>query len=541
MILRPLFAALLLFPFFARAESLIKDKDRIVFIGDSITGQGMLGGGNAWVALIGEGIALARPKLRPTLTGLGGSGATVGAWQNFEKRSRTGPVALDVKEIDVGETLDAGAEVIVIMLGMNDVLAPALDGEPEGFDKWIARYTELIESIRARSHPRVIALATVSPCTEDPASPKNLAIAEMNRRLSGLAREKGFALLPVNETSLELLYLGRQWKSDFRVTSDFVHPNRAGHLAIAAGMLRGLSEEKAATLLLEKHSAAYLPAEGDLPTFSHILTRKPGSPDDATHTFLVEYHWTGAADPKVTATAPSGWTVKPKTLSGAQGTFELTGPLDRVTNDITLSATATATATAGNLTRIHTFAIPAGWRVSVGQGKADGWVKNSEYDPANDSPPIDEMLAGGEGFTKPVAFPKGEPSPWSLYVATGDYTGGNSPGSIDLAAVDFFRHGSQACGARWIHSDHERPVNLELGTKRFAGMYSLSVWLNGESAFAGKMEKLIIPVTLRKGWNQLNFRSTFIQWQWQFSIGLVGTDGDELTDLRYATKPSAAP
>ena len=74
------------------------------------------------------------------------------------------------------------------MLGMNDVLAPALDGEPEGFDKWIARYTELIESIRARSHPRVIALATISPCTEDPESPKNLAIAEMNRRLSGLAR-----------------------------------------------------------------------------------------------------------------------------------------------------------------------------------------------------------------------------------------------------------------------------------------------------------------------------------------------------------------
>ena len=51
------------------------------------------------------------------------------------------------------------------------------------------------------------------------------------------------------------------------------------------------------------------------------------------------------------------------------------------------------------------------------------------------------------------------------------------------------------------------------------------------------MEQKTIPTTLRKGWNLLYFRSTYISWQWQFSIHLKGTEGDDLSDLRYATAP----
>lgn len=77
---------LLSFPLIA--QPVIRDSDRIVFIGDSITGHGVLAGANGWIAMIGEGIQLARPDAKPTLIGLGGSGATVEAWQSFEKRSR---------------------------------------------------------------------------------------------------------------------------------------------------------------------------------------------------------------------------------------------------------------------------------------------------------------------------------------------------------------------------------------------------------------------------------------------------------------------
>ena len=107
-----------------RPTGIIKDHDRIVFVGDSITGQGVIRGKGGWIALIGEGLRLERPALEPTLTGLGGSGATVGAWLNFEQRSRAAPVILDVKDVQVGKTLDAGADVVIVMLGMNDVLPP---------------------------------------------------------------------------------------------------------------------------------------------------------------------------------------------------------------------------------------------------------------------------------------------------------------------------------------------------------------------------------------------------------------------------------
>ncbi len=528
----------LLSPRDAAAESAIQDGDRIVFVGDSITGQGAKGGKTAWIGLIGEGLGLVRPNARPTLIGLGGSGSTVGAWRNHERNSRTKPVALDVKEFDVGQTLDAGAEIVIIMLGMNDVLAPAVKGDAESFDAWLGRYAELIEALRARSHPRVIAVATVTPCTEDPGSPKNLALADMNARLRKLASEKGLLVLPTNEASSELQALGRSWQPYFQVTGDLVHPNRAGHLAIAVGMLRGLGEEAAATRLLEEHATLYRPAPDKLPALSYSLTRLAGSVDDDIQRFTIDYQWTPGTAPieqQVHASVPQDWKVTPENVTGMKGRFEISGPLDRAENVITL------TATAGKETREQRIAIPAGWRVAVGQGNCDGWKQNTNYDPAKDRKPLDETLAQGEGFDAPVPFPAGEPASWQLSVASQDFTGRNRPGSVDFASIAFFNYGQQAYGARWIYSDRERPVKMNLSTQTFAGVFSLGVWLNGQSVFAGRMKKETASASLQRGWNLLLFRSTFIQWQWQFAIDLAGREGDDLADLRYATKPPVAP
>jgi lysophospholipase L1-like esterase len=321
-------------------NSIIKDNDRIVFIGDSITGQGAKGGKGGWIAMIGEGLNLARPDAKPTLIGLGGSGSTVGAWLGHEKRSRNEPVALDVKEIDVGKTLDAGAEIVVVMLGMNDALSPSLKNEPADFDAWIIRYSELVGAIRARSHPRVIAVATVTPCTEDPASPKNLALAELNQRLVKLAQEKRFLLLPTNEASYEVQSMGRAHQPHFHITSDFVHPNAAGHMAIAVGMLRGLGEETLAAKLIEQHSALYRPAADKLPTLSYTLVRAAGSPDDETQRFIVQYQWTTSQTPPlVKPSVPKSWKANPESLTAHKGQFEFTGPLDHAENTIILTAT----------------------------------------------------------------------------------------------------------------------------------------------------------------------------------------------------------
>jgi len=518
-------------------ERAIKDNDRIVFIGDSITGQGSKPSKDAWISLIREGLSLARPDANPTLVGLGGSGSTIGAWLGFEKKSRTEPLSLDVKENDVGKTLDAGAEVVVVMLGMNDVLAPSLRNDPENFDKWITKYSELVEAVRVRSHPRVIALATVTPCTEDPASPKNQVLAELNRRIKKLAEEKHFQLLSTSEASYEIQALGRAWQPYFKITGDLVHPNRAGHLAIAVGMLRGLGEEKVAAQLLAQHSEIYSPAPDKLPVLSYTLARAEGSPDDAVQRFVVKYQWTSAVSqtpPLVKASVPAGWTAQPESLTSATGEFAFTGPLDHAENILTLSAANNIEKTERSIT------IPAGWRIAVGQGKGAGWERNTTYDPTKDQQPLDEQLAKGEGLTAPVAFPTGEPGPWKLHVAGNDYTGGNRTGSVDFAAVTFFSYNQQACGARWVFSEKDRPVILTLSSQSFANTFSLGIWLNGQAIFAGKMKKETIPTSLRKGWNVLYFRSNFIQWQWQFSIDLIGPQGDPLSDLRYTTKPPSS-
>lgn len=511
----------------------------MVFLGDSITAQGTKGGKGAWLAMIGEGLSLARPEAKPTLIGVGGSGSTVGAWLNFEKKSRTEPLALDVKETDVGKTLDGGAEIVVVMLGMNDVLSPSLKNNAADFDAWIGRYQELIEAVRARSHPRIVAVATVTPCTEDPASPKNKALAEMNRRLVTLAKEKSYLVLPTNEASYEVQALGRTFKPNFHVTGDFVHPNGAGHLAIAMGMLRGLGEPAAAEKLLAAHTNLYRPAADQFPTLSYTLIPTLGSPDDTTQRFRVLYQWTSTvasqADPVVKITVPQGWKAVPESFTGAKGKFEISGPLDRAENVFTL------TAASGSESREQSIVIPAGWRIAVGAGKGMGWTQNTNYDPALDRQPLDEALAKGEGLTAPVVFPKGDPAPWTLHVANPDYTGLNKSGSVDMAAVSFFTYHRQAYGARWIYSERERPVNVNVGTTCFAGTYSLGVWLNGKPAYEGKLmgepgRKVTSAASLHKGWNLLVFKSTFIAWQWQFSIDIAGQEGDDLADLRYATK-----
>jgi lysophospholipase L1-like esterase len=523
----------------AQPEKIIRDGDHIVFIGDSITAQGALGGKQAWLALFGEGLALVRPTAQPVLLGLGGSGSTVGHWLSVEKRSRSEATTLDDKKRDIGQTLDAQVDIVVIMLGMNDVLSPSLQGTSESFATWMQQYAALVEAVRIRSHPRVIALATVTPCTEDSDAPKNKALAEMNLRLRQFAEQNKYVVLPTSESAFEMLQVGRLAQPDFHVTGDFVHPNGAGHVAIAVGMLRGLGEAAAAEQLLSKYAGQYRPAPDTLPRLSYTLKQLAGSADDDVQNMVLHYNWTAtnnSTTPTVTLALPPGWKANTLTTTAADGEFRLSGPLDRAENTITL------TATCENEVRKQTVVIPPGWRVATGRGQVLGWVQNSKYDPTKDIHPRDEQLINGEGFTSPVSFATGETADWKRVIASNNYTGLNQTGSIDMAGVVFFSHGQQVYGARWIYSERARPVQLDLSSQIFAGTWSLGVWLNDSAVYAGKLvdepgRKITVPTTLKPGWNRLLFKSTFIQWQWQFSVGLRGLETDDLSDLRYATKP----
>src|SRR5205085_1244128 len=123
---------------------------------------------------------------KPEIIALGGSGQGVQSWSGVEKRSRTEEFFLDVKGIPVKATLDQHADVLVIMLGMNDVLAPYVMNDPASLQKWTDNYRELIKSLQARLTPEVTALATPTLCTEDFYSPKNRMMDKLIKRATAL-------------------------------------------------------------------------------------------------------------------------------------------------------------------------------------------------------------------------------------------------------------------------------------------------------------------------------------------------------------------
>ena len=230
----------------------LNGNERIVFIGDSITGQGGGWLGAGYVFKMREALRAAHPEGRHNLVPLGGSGMGVGAWLELAKDEATQKRDLDVKGVEVAAALSQPADVMVVMLGMNDVLAPYVSDTEAGLDQWIATYRELVGVLSARLKPKVVALATITPQTEDPTSPMSRVLARMNQRITTLAADLKAKVLPTNATYWEVLAQGRETQADFSLAGDRIHPTPVGHVAVAMAMLHGLGEEKAAAWLREE-------------------------------------------------------------------------------------------------------------------------------------------------------------------------------------------------------------------------------------------------------------------------------------------------
>jgi lysophospholipase L1-like esterase len=230
----------------ASATAGIRPSDRVIFAGDSITGIGE-NRDFGFVKLMREALEKTR-GIKPTLVALGASGHTAGAWLGIEKRSRDQHFTLDVKdaEHDVKDNLDAGADIVVIMLGMNDNLQAGVTDDDLSVSKWIRYHRELVDVLQQRTKARTVALATVTMATEDPRAPKNLIMDRMNQAIRKLAEEKKCPLLDSSAACWKVLNEGRTISPDFHVTYDFVHADAAGNIGIAMAMLDGLGEPAAA-------------------------------------------------------------------------------------------------------------------------------------------------------------------------------------------------------------------------------------------------------------------------------------------------------
>jgi hypothetical protein len=447
-------------------------------------------------------------------------------------RSRTNNSTLDVKTVDVKEALDQPAGVVVCMLGMNDVLSPSLKDFPADYEKWSANYCALIKALRERVHPRVFALATPTMCTENPDSPQNIVMGKLSEKIAAIAKTENCVILPTYETMREVLDEGRSFQPDFHVTGDFVHPNASGHVAIAAGMLKGLGEPEAASSLRQKLTEEIIKRAGP-DALSYRVERLSSDPKIPTESFKINYYThssqaSNASEPSLSV--PQGWRVTSFKSGRQGGEFQVEGNPDRLVNSLTLRV-------GGEQVEIT---IPAPWLIGYGNSRIRGWA-NGQWDPTKLVIPCDETLSSGVGFGRLTEIEEGHPLTWKRHIASVDFGGGNASGAIDMAAITFFQNFDIGYGARWIFSDTERPLTIEVKPLGFAAESYMTLWWNGAKLFADpiKNEKdRHFPVTLHRGWNALVFKSTNSRWQWQFMIAL---QGEHLEDLRISTTPPETP
>ncbi|MDR1279953.1 MAG: GDSL-type esterase/lipase family protein [Opitutaceae bacterium] len=516
------------------ASSLLRPGDRIVFIGDSITGQGD-NVTDGWIHQMKNALRAASPENRQTFVALGGSGQGAGTWLDVERRSRSQNFPLDVRAHDVKAALDQPADVLVIMLGMNDALFPRVEETPSGMDRWAGDYEKLLRILRERTRPRLVALATPTLCTEDVDSPKNRVLAGFAGRIGAIAKQENCVVLPTREEMIRVLARGRQGRPDFHVTGDFVHPDLAGHVAIARGMLRGLGETQAADALLKKHSGELFSKQ---PLSWNIRYEGPASGPPSGEltsgklTARLAFFRNAASLSKQAATlrTPAGWRVVSAGGSDrrgrdgeARGEFVITGSPDRLVSTLVLSAD-------GHQAAIR---VPAPWLIGTGNAGREGWEGdrfNPSRQPAS-AAALAARLSAGDGFGQPLEIAPGQTLAWRYYWPGVNYGGGDDPGAVDMAGVTFFQNFDVAWGARWIYSDTGQSLSVHIRRFGFVNGSHLSIWMNGESVHAGQLAEAPssgLPVTLKPGWNALVFQSNNYQVQWQFAVDLAGARPETL-------------
>jgi lysophospholipase L1-like esterase len=523
------------------ASPLDRGNGRIVLVGDSITGHSR-NYGAGFAHQMEWALKATYADCHPELIALGGSGQGVTSWLGTEKRSRTADFFLDVKGIPVQGSLAQPADVLIVMLGMNDVLAPYVADTPESLDRWTAGYRELVDALKNRLHPRVIGLATVTMDTEDPTSPKNAMIGKLNGRVKGLAEELGCRLLATGETVQDVLRQGRRLRPDFHVTGDFVHPNEAGHLGIAIAMLRGLGEDQAAGRLADERLAALLrKTAGDGPNLSYELTPLKGPLTSDSQSFRLRYWWTakegqpsGTVRVKLLGVRDAEWQVTPATVEGAEGEFIVTGTPEHRENMLLLEGSDQH----GTVGRDVKISPP--WRVAI--GLVQPFWSNMKFDATRATVPFDEIVLGGTEVPAALDAQPEQRLHWTRYYPSVNYTGLDAAGSVDFSAVLHAQNFEAGYATRWLHSPRERPVRLMLGTRVFAGPQYLTVSLNGKELYRGHItdeprKQKQIDTRLRQGWNTLGIKANHCTWQWQFGADIVPAGDDSLDDLRYSTVP----
>ena len=486
------------------AATFLRDGDRIVFCGDSITCHSWMNAAGC-CHLVTNAINVAGTARNVTVTGLGFCGNTVGDWLGREKRTRPAesePMLSNNhgKEFvgqDVKKVLEGKVDVLAILLGMNDLLKPEVEDSDESLDAWAARYRELATNLRSRTRPRELLLGTITPLTADPHGPKNRVRDRMNERVSKLAAELGARVWEAGPAAYETIAETRRRDPAYREAPDFVHPGKLGHLAMAAAFCRAVGEMKAAESLDARRARLMDDMFPEKPSVSYrLFPLGLGDPEADRLVFDLEWNVRGMKPASVALQMPEGWTSIPSRLSGEEGTVRIEGRPDKLSNVMKICADD------GTSSASVEVPVAAPWRITTESGER------------------------------------------RLALATWDYLGRCSSASVDLYQVLFGTRTDSVVAERWIVCDRPQNVRFRIGTEAYSATQDFVVTLNGEEVWRGAMPrgtKRLEPdasLSLREGVNELSVRVGHREWQRQFTFELVGEDGGDPASLRYCWRPA---
>jgi lysophospholipase L1-like esterase len=208
----------------APSEFFLRPRDVVVFLGDSITENGR------FIGYLDEYLHNYRPGDRVRLINAGWGGDRV----EFGAKGSGSPGALARVERDV---LAHHPTVVVVMLGMNDgrsTDASRLGEFREGMN-------EIIRRLRKGSRARIVLLtSTPYDVTQRPGeeAATGESVGRFARAMSDIGRTAGVPVIDLHEPMQRLVRACRERQPPVILLPDGVHPVPAGHLAIAALILR---------------------------------------------------------------------------------------------------------------------------------------------------------------------------------------------------------------------------------------------------------------------------------------------------------------
>ncbi len=207
-------------------EFYLKDGDRVVFYGDSITDQRLY-------TTFTETYVLTRFPTRDISfvhSGWGGDRVTGGGG---------GPIDLRLRR----DVFAYKPTVVTIMLGMNDGSYKAFD---QGvYDKFVNGYADIVKSLRAEIPALRITAIRPSPFDEVTRSAMkgggyNPVLIKFGDFLQDLATKEKLDVADLNGPVVRVLEKAKAEDNEIaqKIIPDRVHPGASGHLIMAGGLLR---------------------------------------------------------------------------------------------------------------------------------------------------------------------------------------------------------------------------------------------------------------------------------------------------------------